>query len=59
MSSDKISISDTKNYAKSLLNSEGFGISNGVFNNSWHYLLDFMQQRHLNLLQWVHYYHYY
>ena len=30
MSSDKISISDTKNYAKSLLNSEGFGISNGV-----------------------------
>ena len=30
MSSDKISISDNKNSAKSLLNSEGFGISNGV-----------------------------
>jgi hypothetical protein len=28
--SDKISISDNKNSAKSLLNSEGFGISNGV-----------------------------
>jgi len=30
MSSDKISISDNKNSSKSLLNSEGFGISNGV-----------------------------
>jgi len=28
--SDKISISDNKNSSKSLLNSEGFGISNGV-----------------------------